>query len=228
MPPVDWDLHATFLLRLLLAVLLGGILGWERERKQKFAGIKTHILVAVSGCLLMWLSTYAFVDFNDHPNVRFDPARLAAQVGGGIGGFLAAGIVFRSDKFTISGFSTAAMLLLALLVGFAVGGGQYFVATVTVAVVVACMVWIPSLQRRLHKPLRRQLTYVSIDRPALLADIATILGQHGVNITDVTIQADEDVVTTTLELVAPKPVDWEAILQRISRVNSVLQVSLEE
>lgn len=220
-------LHLIFLLRLALSILLGGLLGWERERKNKSAGLKTHILISVSGCLLMWLSTYSFIDFTDHPNARFDPARLAAQVGGGIGGFLAAGIVLRSDKFAISGYSTGAMLLLAMIVGFSVGSGQYFVSIVTVIAVILCMVGIPSLQTRIHKPQRKQLTYVSVDRPALLAEITAILGEKGINITDVSMQSDDDMVTTTIEFSGISNLNWEGLMETISKVESVLSVSLE-
>ncbi|MFC4768641.1 MgtC/SapB family protein [Effusibacillus consociatus] len=221
------DTHLTFLVRLLLSILLGGVLGWERERKNKSAGLKTHILVSVSGCLLMWLSTYSFTEFTEHPNARFDPARLAAQVGGGIGGFLAAGIFLRSDKFAISGYSTAAMLLLAMIIGFSVGSGQYFVSVVTVVAVILCMVWIPPIQKRIHKPQRKQLTYVSVDRPGLLAEIASLLGAQGINITDVSMQADDDVVTTTIEISCSSNQNLEGLLETISNVDSVLSVSLE-
>ncbi|WP_200759367.1 MgtC/SapB family protein [Effusibacillus dendaii] len=221
------ELHLTFLLRLCLSILLGGVLGWERERKNKSAGIKTHILVSVSGCLLIWLSTYSFIDFTDHPNARFDPARLAAQVGGGIGGFLAAGIVLRNDKFAISGYSTAGMLLLAMIIGFAVGSGQYFVSIVTVGAVMLCMIWIPALQRRIQKPQRKQLVYVSVDRPALLAEITAILGRNGINITNVSMQSDDDVFTTTIEFSCPAALDWQELIQTISKVDSVLSVNLE-
>lgn len=220
------ELHWMFLVRLLLSVLLGGIMGWERERKNKSAGLKTHILVAVSGCLLMWLSTHGFTEYESNPRVSFDPARLAAQVGGGIGGFLAAGIFLRSDRFAISGYSTAGMLLLALIVGFAVGGGQYFVAIVTVVVVVSCMVWLDPLQNRLHKPKTKCLTYLSVDRPALLAEIATILGKHRINITDVTIQEEDGSVQTTMEITYPLHLDFEKVIQEISEVESVMSVEL--
>ncbi|MBL0388232.1 MgtC/SapB family protein [Tumebacillus sp. ITR2] len=219
--------HLVFLLRLVLSVVLGALMGLERERKNKSAGLKTHILVAVSGCLLMWLSTHGFAEFQNDPRVSFDPARLAAQVGGGIGGFLAAGIFLRSDRFAISGYSTAGMLLLALIIGFAVGGGQYFVAIVSVLVVVACMVWLDPLQNRLHRTRHKQLTYTSFDRPALLADIATILGKHRINIVDVSIQEEEGSAVTEMEVTFPPNLDWEKVLQEISSVESVTSVNLQ-
>ena len=225
------QLNMIFLLRLVLSVVLGGALGFERERKNKSAGLKTHILIAVAGCVLMWLSAHGFSEFKDHPNARFDPARLAAQVGGGIGGFLAAGIVLRSDKFALSGFSTAAMLLLAMIVGFTVGAGQYFVASATVAVVLACMFWVPLLQRSLKKPLRRRLQYVSKDRPSLLAEVATILGQMSINILDVSIEEDDDEdgqVSVTVEVNSSSTsVDWSLVEKRVGDVADVLSVKLD-
>ncbi|PWK07014.1 MgtC/SapB family protein [Tumebacillus permanentifrigoris] len=219
--------HWIFLARLVLSVVLGGIMGWERERKNKSAGLKTHILVAVAGCLLMWLSMHGFSEFANDPRVSVDPARLAAQVGGGIGGFLAAGIFLRSDRFAISGYSTAGMLLLALIIGFACGGGQYFVAVVTVMVVVACMVWLDPIQSRLHKQKPKRLTYLSMDRPALLAEIAAILGKHSINITDVCIEEEEGSVQTVMEITSPLTIDWDKVVREIADVESVLSVGLE-
>jgi putative Mg2+ transporter-C (MgtC) family protein len=223
------EIQEVFLFRLVLTVALGGLLGLERERKNKSAGLKTHILVSVSGCLLMWLSTYGFGEFHDHPNARFDPARLAAQVGGGIGGFLAAGVVLRSDRFALSGYSTAAMLLLAMIIGFAVGGGQYFVAITTVAVVLFCMVVIPVFERQLHRKTAKRLTYVSHDRPKMLAEVATLLGQKGINIIDIQIETEEGVATTTLSLMPPfAGFDWKDVIQDLSGIPDVTSVVLDD
>jgi putative Mg2+ transporter-C (MgtC) family protein len=84
------ELH--ILLRLLLALLLGGLVGFEREQSNHAAGLRTNILVCLGSCLLMLLSMYGFSAFVDEPNVRVDPARLAAAVITGIG-FLGAGTI---------------------------------------------------------------------------------------------------------------------------------------
>ena len=152
-------------------------------------------------------------------------------MGGGIGGFLAAGIVLRSDKFALSGYSTAAMLLLAMIAGFTVGAGQYFVAISTVAVVLICMYWVPMLQHSLKKPLHRTLQYISNDRPALLAEVATILGQQGINILDVTIDEDDDEdgrVHVTVTVHSPSTsVDWSAVEKRVGDVQDIVSVKLD-
>lgn len=74
--------HIT--LRLVLALLLGGVIGFERERSSRAAGLRTHILVCLGSTLVMLLSMYGFADFARLDNVRLDPARLAAQVISGI------------------------------------------------------------------------------------------------------------------------------------------------
>jgi Uncharacterized membrane protein len=125
----------TMLLRLLLSALLGGLIGWERERRKKQAGLKTHLLVAVGATLIMLTSIYGF-DSNliNHPNARFDPARLSAQVVSGIG-FLGAGAILRRSNHVISGLTTAATLWVAAAIGLSVGSGFYVPAVATTAIV---------------------------------------------------------------------------------------------
>ncbi|MFT9848335.1 MgtC/SapB family protein [Aneurinibacillus sp. REN35] len=223
---INWGRNLVFLFRLLLAVVLGGLLGWERERKNKFAGLKTHILVAVSGCLLMWLSLYGFDEFIDRDNVRFDPARLAAQVGGGIGGFLAAGIVFRSDKFTISGYSTAAMLLLAMIIGFAIGGGQYFVSIVTVIVVVLCMVGLPPLKKHMNKSLY-QLSYVALPEQQMLTRVTALLEETGITIKDISMDETEQGVTTFVLVSFPPGYNHQDIVEKLLSMKGVVSAKVQ-
>jgi len=89
-------------LRLFLACIFGGIVGYQRERNGSPAGFRTHILVSLGASLIMILSMYGFTDFI---TVNKDPARLAAQVISGIG-FLGAGTILR-DKTSIKGLTTA-------------------------------------------------------------------------------------------------------------------------
>lgn len=121
----DWHL----VVRLLLSVILGGLIGFERERKNHAAGLRTHTLVCLGSCLIMILSIYGFSDFIGQPNVNRDPARLAAQAITGIG-FLGAGTILFTGK-SITGLTTAASLWVVMAIGLAVGAGFYFPAAVT-------------------------------------------------------------------------------------------------
>ena len=108
-------------IRLLLAALLSGLIGYERERKGRAAGLRTHILVGVGSALVMLTGLY-FVE-SLHGRMDVDPTRMGAQVVSGIG-FLGAGTIFRA-KASIRGLTTAASLWTVAGVGLAVGSGFY-------------------------------------------------------------------------------------------------------
>lgn len=128
--------------RLLLACLFGAIIGYERSKRFKEAGIRTHIIVCCGAALLMIVSKYGFADLSSAEGVDFngvrgaDPARVAAQVVSGIS-FLGAGVIFKNGG-TIKGLTTAAMLWFAGGVGLTVGAGLIWIAAV--ATVIVCLV----------------------------------------------------------------------------------------
>ncbi len=157
MPNVSIDMtnliqELVFVLRMVLACLCGGAIGFERKRRLKEAGIRTHLIVALGACVMMIISKYGFYDLSDAANTFWypgdrgaDPARIAAQVVSGVG-FLGAGVIFVRGR-SVSGLTTAAGLWLTAGVGLALGGGLYGVgisATVIILVV----------QALLHNPLR--------------------------------------------------------------------------
>lgn len=109
------------LLRLVLAGVLGGLIGYEREHTNRPAGFRTHILVCVGAALVMVTSEFIFDMYSG--KVNLDPARLGAQVISGIG-FLGAGTIIR-DGFNVRGLTTAASLWAVSCVGIAVGIGFY-------------------------------------------------------------------------------------------------------
>ncbi|MBP3584916.1 MAG: MgtC/SapB family protein [Peptococcaceae bacterium] len=122
----------VFMFRLLLAMLLGGIIGAERERKNRSAGFRTHILVTVGSCMFMIVSISMPMMISTMPNGivnNADPGRIAAQVVSGIG-FLGAGAIIQ-DKGKVRGLTTAASLWVVAAIGLAVGAGMYLTAIST-------------------------------------------------------------------------------------------------
>lgn len=115
------------ILRLLLAAALGAIIGYQRERSGKPAGLRTHILICIGSALFTIGSLYGF-------GVTADPARVAAGIVAGIG-FLGAGAIMRREEGIVEGLTTAATIWAIAAIGLAAGAGLYLVSTVTAAVV---------------------------------------------------------------------------------------------
>jgi putative Mg2+ transporter-C (MgtC) family protein len=122
------------LVRLAVAAGLGGAVGLERELREREAGFRTHMLVAVGSALFTLVSAYGFRDFLVHGGtvVRADPTRIAAQIVTGIG-FLGAGAIIRQG-LSVRGLTTAATLWVVAAIGLASGAGYYWAAVLTTAI----------------------------------------------------------------------------------------------
>ena len=133
--------NIDFFVRILVASLCGACIGFERSKRYKEAGIRTHIIVCCAAALMMVVSKYGFADLTDTAGVVYngtrgaDPARIAAQVVSGIS-FLGAGVIFKHGS-SIRGLTTAAGLWATAGIGLAIGAGMYVLGifvTVTVAI----------------------------------------------------------------------------------------------
>lgn len=114
------------LIRLLMAGVCGVFIGFERSRRQKDAGIRTHMIVALGAALAMIVSKYGFFDLLQYEGLRADASRIASNVITGVG-FLGAGVIFVKDV-SIKGLTTAAGIWATASVGLAVGAGMYTIA----------------------------------------------------------------------------------------------------
>src|SRR5574344_905122 len=126
-----WGNFALVVISLIIATLLGGLLGYQREINGHSAGLRTNILISLSSCLIMILSQYGLNGyFGDH-----DPMRLAAAAVTGIG-FLGAGSIVQNG-ITIKGLTTAATIWVAMAIGMACGAGWWIVAIVATLLEIA-------------------------------------------------------------------------------------------
>ncbi|WP_027094526.1 MgtC/SapB family protein [Cohnella thermotolerans] len=158
--------HLT--VRLLLSVILGGLIGYERERKNHAAGLRTHTLVCLGSCLIMILSIYGFAEFVGQPNVNRDPARLAAQAITGIG-FLGAGTIMFTGK-SITGLTTAASLWVVMAIGLAVGAGFYFPAAVSVVLALLVLWGLNIVEKRYVNLAKEHLFTLTVDANLVSTD----------------------------------------------------------
>ncbi|MBR1621349.1 MAG: MgtC/SapB family protein [Prevotella sp.] len=121
------------ILRLIVAAFLGGLIGLEREYREKAAGFRTNFLVALGAALFMIISVHGFEGALVSENHRLDVARVAAQVVSGIGFIGAGAIIFQ--KNTIKGLTTAACVWVTAAIGLACGAGLYSLAIVATLLV---------------------------------------------------------------------------------------------
>lgn len=137
---MDWTSQLPIIAEVALAMLLGGVIGVEREIADKPAGFRTHMLVAGAAALLVGLSFALVAEYAADPNaelLRFDPVRVVEAIVTGVS-FLGAGTIFRRGETNhVEGLTTAASILLAAAVGIAVALRQFVLAVaVTVLVLV--------------------------------------------------------------------------------------------
>ncbi len=145
--------NAEFITRLFIAVAMGFLLGLERELTNKYAGLRTHILVCLGACIFTLLSIYGFPTFAQGDNIIVDNAtgirdtsRVAAQIVTGIG-FIGAGTVLRNGPM-VFGLTTAATLWIAASIGMACGAGMFGIAIIATVLSVAVLTLIRIFERQ--------------------------------------------------------------------------------
>lgn len=146
--------NVDFLVRILAALIFGFLLGLERELTNKYAGLRTHILVCLGACIFTIISIYGFPSYADGDNLILnqatgirDTGRVAAQIVSGIG-FIGAGAVLRNGPMII-GLTTAATLWISAAIGMTCGVGMYDVAFVATVISVAVLTLIRIFERRI-------------------------------------------------------------------------------
>lgn len=196
-----WTINEIDLtIRVLTAAALGGLVGFEREWSNHAAGLRTHILVCIGSAAIMLLSIYGFNQFVNESNVRMDPARLAAQVISGIG-FLGAGAIMR-DGSKVSGLTTAASIWVVAAIGLCVGAGFLFAAALTTVIVLISLFVLNKLENQMMRHRRhRQLIIAVIDKPGMIGNVFTQLGEQGIQVTKMSLHnKDEDQPVTEMKL----------------------------
>lgn len=172
--------QAPYMLRLAVACLCGCAIGIERSFRQKEAGIRTHIVVAIGAALAMVLSKYAFFDTPDA-----DASRIASQIITGVS-FLGAGVIFVRGA-TIRGLTTAAGIWTTAVIGMTIGAGMYPLGIFTTALVVVLQLF---LHRFIHieKNVTTDLEVVLTDRVGVITDFRAQLTACGMDIESFEIQ----------------------------------------
>jgi putative Mg2+ transporter-C (MgtC) family protein len=183
--------------RLVLAALLSGIIGFEREFHGRAAGFRTHILLCVGSALVMLTSMHIFDIY--YNKVPCDPARIAAGVITGIG-FLGAGAIMQSGA-SVRGLTTAASLWVVAGIGLAVGSGMYLAAAVTTLLAIVTLMLFSRLEHTMiRKDWYKTIIIETIDGADQLKRIRNLLSEYNVEITDFEVDKAEGASDMILKL----------------------------
>ena len=164
----------TISLRLVLAAVFGGVIGLERGRQRRAAGLRTHILVCIGAALAATVGFYSTMVLD---NTTADPLRVSAQVISGIG-FLGVGTILVKGRFQITGLTTAAGLWVTAAIGISLGAGFYEGAIIAFAISVLTVVVLHRLERRVNMHHSSFGIYVEIDGDAHIRDCLDYLAEN--------------------------------------------------
>lgn len=216
------------LLRLVLAALLGLIIGLERELKNKPLGIKTCIVICVSSSLLTVISIEAAIEYGQSSLfMRTDPMRLAAQIVSGIG-FIGAGVILKRGDNIISGITTAAIIWGAAGLGISVGAGFYWESIIGAVIILFGVDVLPYLIKKLGPAkYKTQSIRVSISTSenAVFHEVIKQLGLQNVTVKKIKIKDLDDgesLLQLRLDILKNiSPNDIYSLIHDISNVNKI-------
>lgn len=214
-------------LRLLLATLLGGLVGWEREVNSRPAGFRTNILVCIGSALIMLVSIKIYDLFKAARVV--DPGRIAAQVVSGIG-FLGAGTIIR-EGFSVKGLTTAASLWAIAGVGLAIGAGFYFSAITGTILIILTLSILNTIEHNIASQSGlKNLRIKVFDQPGEVGKIGSVLGDYDVHIVDVSIDhiRNEPNIYVNLRVRVPTDFNQNQVIQHLAQTTGVIQVEWKE
>lgn len=220
------SIELALVARLALAVFLAGLIGIERELRQKHAGLRTHALVGLGAALFVQVSAYGFGEVLASGRIVLDPSRVAAQVVSGIG-FVGGGLVFVRHA-SVRGLTTAGSIWLAAAVGMAAGVGMWIEAS---AATVLGFVVIDGMQRleRVLPSGKQSVSALQVtyrDGDGTLEAVTNACTNHGSDVRDVRISrrgGEPPLAIMNLQLRRPR--SREQVVRAVSEVDGVVEVA---
>lgn len=217
--------NLEFFIRILLSAVLGALVGLERTKRQKEAGIRTHCIIACAAAVFMILSKYAFVDPASALGTRgVDGARIAAQVVSGIS-FLGAGVIFKNGN-SIRGLTTAAGIWATSAIGMAIGAGMYWVGLITTAIMMVAQVVLHRFPVAGDAAVTQELAVSMTDTPELHQALNQLLDSHGGNVTDSALSRDNVHIAMELTVRLAEPITYEEALRFMQEHPGVERLSV--
>lgn len=205
---INWTVELTGMLRLLLSLLCGALIGLDRERGHRPAGLRTHTLVCMGSCLVMYISIWAA----EKHAFGGDPLRMGAQVISGIG-FLGAGTIIKAGH-DVRGLTTAACLWTVACIGLALGAGYYIGGLFATALVLLTLSIFKGVENRIE-PETAELVLQLLPGPGHVEEILSCLAQWGITVQNVHAKRKGEGVQLTLRLQRPRGLSLAVLVARL-------------
>lgn len=210
-------------LRLVTACICGGFIGYERSLRQKEAGLRTHIILALGSALMMIVSKYGNYDLFDVTRVNINADRIAAQVVSGVG-FLGAGVIFVRGG-SIKGLTTAAGVWSTSGVGLAIGAGMYEAGIIaTVFMVLAQII----LHKVMPSSEMMQQSVISVTAEvdnSIIKDIETFLDDNNIQVVGVKIKKKDGLMQVDIAVRISKETSHSEIMKMMEISEQIKEVS---
>lgn len=219
-------------IKLGLAAVVGGVIGFERETHGQAAGLRTNVLVCTGACLLMMLSlhiSHMYRDVNMTESVvRLDPARIASYAIASMG-FLGAGAII-TGQGTVKGLTTAASMWLVTGIGLAVGAGFFVPALTSVVLSLIVLYGFRRIKQHLPKDEHTLLTLVFDQAQGPLEQIKAILTSHKISINFINYYLDQrqKTVTYKLRLQSRMDIPWSHLVHEMKEIGELREMGWEE
>lgn len=210
------------LIALLLSIVLCGMIGIEREKRGRTAGLRTHLLVGVGSCLIMIISIYGFPLSESSRDV----ARLAAQVIAGVG-FLGAGAIMHRNS-GIKGLTTAATIWIVMAIGLACGSFNYILAICSTFLILIVLIVFRKFEARINKKSILASIKATKESPAI-EKLLSYAREFNYSVNDIQTEVDDDLSITFTFLVTSddgEDIETNSFFEKIEHVEGVLEVKV--
>lgn len=222
--------YLVITIRLLLAAILSGIIGIERETKKQPAGLRTHLLVGTGACLMMILSVTGFDNYfiDATGPLQFDPGRIPSYVISGIG-FLGAGTII-VNKGSVKGLATAASIWVAAGLGLVIGIGMYYVAILATLIVIGTLFVLGKVEKKyLNTDRQRKISIIAEDGDNTFSKICSYFDKNNLTIADFHIEdietfSDHKLSKYTIALEEKNIENEMELIKELQKVNGVAKV----
>lgn len=217
----------VYMLRIVMAALCGGMVGYERQNKKKNAGVRTHVIIAVASAIMMIISKYGFDDvLGDY--IKLDPSRVAAGIVTAIG-FIGSGIIFFRNN-SVSGITTSAGIWATVGLGMAMGSGMYALGIMSTAVIMIAEVFLGRkrfFSKKTGEDKEMEIEYLESENGDTYGFICRVLKSEDCKLEGIQLTAEKTDCLLAVQLKVPVGYDMSDLVGRLKENAVIKKVSVQ-